>query len=219
MRIVGGELGPGDPIPGEIAFCEGAGVSRGAYREAVRMIAAKGLVVSRTRTGTRVAPRENWNLLDPDIVRWFFVAGRPPDYFIEGLYELRAVVEPQAAAFAAERRTDADLESFEEALTHMHEQPVGGCAWREADSLFHLTLLRATANPVLLALASGIQAAVAYTTEYKYHNLRGRRNPVEEHREVFERIRGRDAEGARRLMADLVLTAQHETLITRGAAE
>ena len=214
MRVVRGEFAVGDNLPGELVFCDQHGVSRTAYREAMRMIASKGLVVSRTRTGTRVAPREQWAFLDPDVVRWFFSCDPPPSRFIRDLYELRMFVEPQAAATAAERRTEADLAEIASALNRMGTARMTEAAWREADAAFHRSILRATGNEVLLSLASGICAAVAYTTEYKYRSLRHPRNPIEEHRAVFERIRDGDAEGARRLMQGLVGIALQETSAT-----
>ncbi len=209
--IVSGRLPPGGPVPREMVFCSEAGVSRSAYREAMRMLAAKGLVASRPRTGTRVTAHAAWNFLDPDVVRWFFAQGDPPEYFLQGLYELRDVVEPQAAALAAARCSCADLGAFEAALDGMARHRIGSPAWRAADSDFHHTLLRATGNLVLTSLASGICAAVNHTTEYKYRNLVRDRDPLVEHRAVFELIARRDAEGARAEMARLVSLAREET--------
>ncbi|MGE7207696.1 FadR/GntR family transcriptional regulator, partial [Sphingomonas sp. NPDC019816] len=62
--IVSGEYRPGDTLSGEVAFSEALDVSRSAYREAVQVLSAKGLVESRPKTGTRVLPRNRWNLLD-----------------------------------------------------------------------------------------------------------------------------------------------------------
>ncbi|QDY70204.1 FadR family transcriptional regulator [Qingshengfaniella alkalisoli] len=210
-HIVCGDYAPGDALPGEVSFCEDAGVSRSAYREAVRMVAAKGLIVSRPRTGTRVAPRENWNFLDPDMVRWFFQIDPPPDYFIEGLFELRAIMEPAAAELAALRRTDAHLETFEAALNGMKHHSRMSPEWREADQTFHRTLLEATGNDVLMSLASGICAAVNWTTDYKYRNLPEPRDPVGEHLDVYGCIVARDAEGARAIMTKLVRLALEDT--------
>src|SRR6516164_5559747 len=65
-RIVSGDLRPGDLLPSEPDL----GASRTVVREAVKVLAAKGLVESRPKTGTRVRPREAWNLLDPDVLAW-----------------------------------------------------------------------------------------------------------------------------------------------------
>jgi DNA-binding FadR family transcriptional regulator len=104
VRIVSGRARPGDILDGEIDASDRLEVSRTAYREAVRILAAKGLVESRPKVGTRVSRPERWHLLDPDVLSWIFER-EPDDRLVNGLFELRRIVEPQAAALAAERRT------------------------------------------------------------------------------------------------------------------
>ncbi|MDP8912578.1 MAG: GntR family transcriptional regulator, partial [Pseudomonadota bacterium] len=108
VAILSGEYGPGDTLSGEVAFSEALDVSRSAYREAMQVLAAKGLVESRPKAGTRVLPRERWNLLDPDVLAWAFT-GEPDIQLVRSLFELRAIIEPAAARLAAERRDRADL--------------------------------------------------------------------------------------------------------------
>ncbi len=76
VAILSGDYGPGHVLGAEVIAAELLGVSRTAYREAVQVLTAKGLVESRPKTGTRVLPRERWNLLDPDVLGWAF-AGEP----------------------------------------------------------------------------------------------------------------------------------------------
>ena len=99
IEIVGGIRRPGDILDGEIEASEELGISRTAYREAIRILAAKGLVESRPKAGTRITSRNRWNLLDPDILAWTF-EGEPDTQFIVDLFELREVIEPAAAAIA-----------------------------------------------------------------------------------------------------------------------
>ena len=81
--IVHGELGPGAPVPTEDELVSQFQVGRSALREGVKVLAGKGLLESRTSAGTRVRPRESWNLLDPDVlalaVRPAGQPGRRPD--------------------------------------------------------------------------------------------------------------------------------------------
>ena len=65
-RILRGEINPGDALEAGSVMA----ASRTALREAIRVLAAKGLVVARPKIGTRVTPRESWNLLDPDVMAW-----------------------------------------------------------------------------------------------------------------------------------------------------
>ncbi len=100
VAILSGEYAPGHVLDAEVIASEALGVSRTAYREAVQVLTAKGLVESRPKAGTRVLPRDRWNLLDPEVLAWAF-AGEPDILFIRGLFELRTIVEPAAAALAA----------------------------------------------------------------------------------------------------------------------
>lgn len=72
-------------------------MSRNAYREAIQVLTAKGLIESRPKAGTRVLPRNRWNLLDPEALAWAFT-GKPDVQFVRKLYELRSIVEPAAEA-------------------------------------------------------------------------------------------------------------------------
>src|SRR4029453_11093357 len=101
VRIVNGELKPGDTLP-DNGFFDGADVSRTVVREAIKVLAAKGLVESRPKVGTRVRPRRDWNLLDPDLLAWQIEAG-PDARFLEQAVELRRMIEPAAARLPPER--------------------------------------------------------------------------------------------------------------------
>src|SRR6476660_4217498 len=69
-RIVSGQYRPGETLPIEPRIQEEFGVSRTAVREAIRLLSAKGLTVSRPKIGTRIRPISDWNMLDPDVLRW-----------------------------------------------------------------------------------------------------------------------------------------------------
>ena len=166
--ILSGEYGPGDILSGEIAAAEALNVSRGAYREAMQVLAAKGLVESRPKTGTRVLPRERWNLLDPEVLAWAF-AGDPDARLIRSLFELRLVIEPAAAAFAAQRRSKADIKRMRDALNGMRRHSLATAEGRAAD--------RAVADA---AGSVGARKWVARPGAWRVQPGDGRRaNPVE----------------------------------------
>src|SRR6187549_206947 len=118
VLIVSGRYRAGHVLDGEVEASEQRKVSRTAYREALRILAAKGLVHSRPRVGTRVSPLENWHLLDPDVLSWAF-SGEPEPEVLHGLFELRTIVEPAAAALAAVRRDQKHLDTMRRALDSM----------------------------------------------------------------------------------------------------
>jgi len=100
MRIVAGEFKPGDRLPAEASLLAEYDVSRPVLREAVRVLVAKGLVLSRQRAGATVRLRSDWHLLDPDVLYWL-IQTQPPPQFVETLLTARRVFEPATAALAA----------------------------------------------------------------------------------------------------------------------
>jgi DNA-binding FadR family transcriptional regulator len=210
VAIVSGRYVPGDTLAGEIEFAERLDVSRSVYREAIRTLAAKGLVESRSNRGTRVSPYRHWNLLDPDVLAWMFEA-EPSQDFIRGLFELRMIVEPAAAELAAIRRNGRDLARMGHALEEMARHGLVVGQGREADQSFHDAILEATHNAPLMSLSSSIAAAVGWTTVFKQRKRRLPRDPLPEHRALYETIASGDAENARRTMTELVRLALVDT--------
>ncbi|MGN6820214.1 MAG: FadR/GntR family transcriptional regulator [Sphingomonas sp.] len=206
IEIVSGVRKPGDVLGGEIEASEELGISRTAYREAIRILAAKGLVESRPKAGTRITSRSRWNLLDPDILAWTF-EGEPDTQFILDLFELRSVIEPAAAGFAAQRRTEADLAEMETALQGMQAHGLADERGRAADQRFHRAILAAARNEPLIALASTVGAAVHWTTKFKQRRRALPRDPMPDHQRVHAAIEAGDAPAARQAMAELLQLA------------
>lgn len=213
IAIVSGEYAPGDTLSGEIAFSEALNVSRSAYREAVQVLTAKGLVESRPKTGTRILPRHRWNLLDPDVLAWAFT-GEPDIGFVRGLFELRAIVEPAAAALATERRDRTDLKAMKEALNAMRRHTLAVESGRAADRDFHKAILHATRNDALIALSASIGAVVGWTTQFKQRARALPRDPIPDHVRVFDAIAAGDIASASAAMATLVRLALEDTQLS-----
>lgn len=211
--ILCGKYPPGSTLSGEVEFSGALEVSRTAYREALQVLIGKGLVESRPKTGTRVLPREHWNLLDPEVLAWAF-AGEPDIDLVRHLFELRAIVEPAAAALAAERRSSGDLAAMKAALAAMAAHSLASEAGRSADRDFHDAILRATRNDALIALSSSIGAAVKWTTVFKYRTRGLPRDPLPEHDRVYEAIAAEDAGAAREAMHALIDLAHRETRLS-----
>jgi DNA-binding FadR family transcriptional regulator len=210
VAIVSGQYAPGDILNNEIDSSEQLQVSRSAYREAIRILAAKGLVESRPKTGTRVTERHRWSLLDPEVLAWFFES-EPSEEFLKGLYELRMIVEPAAAALAAERRDDGQLERMRKALIQMENRTLATEAGQAADRDFHDTVLEATGNAALFTLSSSIGAAVRWTTIFKQRKRELPRDPMPDHWKVFDAIAAGRPDQAREAMERLVGLALEDT--------
>ncbi len=208
--ILSGKYAPGEILSGEVAFAEELQVSRSAYREAIQVLSAKGLVASRPKAGTRVLPRDRWNLLDPEVLGWAF-AGEPDIEFVRSLFELRAIVEPAAARLAALRRDKGDLKSMKDALAAMRRHTLTTEAGRAADRDFHKAILQATRNDALLVLSASIGAAVNWTTQFKQRARALPRNPIPDHVRVYDAIAAGDAAAAAEAMNVLVDLALEDT--------
>ena len=209
--ILSGKYKPGDTLSGEIAFAEALDVSRAAYREAIQVLTAKGLVESRPKSGTQVLPRARWNLLDPDVLGWAFAEQAPDPSFVRSLFQLRRIVEPAAAALAAQYRDKDDLKALRSALAEMSRHTLASEAGRSADRDFHAAVLTATRNELLVVLTSSIGAAVNLTTFYKQRSRELPRNPIPDHRRVYQTIADGDPEAAHAAMLVLIDLALADT--------
>jgi len=210
VLIVSGRYKPGETLDGEIEASDQLRVSRGAYREAVRILAAKGLVESRPKVGTRISEPERWHLLDPDVLSWIFEL-EPDEKLLNGLFELRKIVEPRAAALAALRRTDAHLTTMAHALEGMAKHTLAVEAGRVADREFHAALLRASGNAFIVSLTTGVGAAISWTTIFKQRDEPLSRDPMPDHFRVFEAVKDADRDAAHSAMENLVDLALLDT--------
>lgn len=218
VMIVSGKYRPGDLLSGEISSSEQFAVSRTAYREAVRILAAKGLVDARPKVGTRVNPQSMWHLLDPDVLDWTFES-EPDLELLDSLFELRNVVESAAAGFAAQRRSSAHLQDMRSALEGMAAHTLATELGRQADLDFHTALLVATGNPFIISLANGVRAAIRTTTIYKHRKQALRRDPLPDHLRVFEAIAAKEPAEAQAAMSALIQLARIDTPTSKAVAK
>jgi GntR family transcriptional regulator, galactonate operon transcriptional repressor len=205
-RILSGALKPGhvfDPAAIEDDF----GVSRTAVREAMKVLAAKGLVDSRQKRGTFVRPRADWNLLDADVIRWQF-EGRGRRQFLDMLAEVRGIVEPAGARLAAERRTDEDLRALNDALAAMEKASDNGSSMVDADLSFHRALLAATHNELLTRMEMVIEAGLA-ERDRLVHAGRAE-DPLPSHRAVLDAVEAAEPARAEEAMVALLAQAQRD---------
>lgn len=220
VAIVTGQHPPGTTLPNEVEASVKLRVSRTAYREAVRILAAKGLVESRPKAGTRVSARERWSLLDPDVLAWTFGSeSEPSESFIRALFELREIVEPQAAALAAQRRSADQLARMGHALEEMSKHGLSTAEGRAADQIFHEEILKAAGNELLMTLTTSIGAAVRWTTIYKQRRHRLPRDPIPDHRRLYAAIAAADAARATDAARELIQLAHQDTKRSLEARE
>jgi DNA-binding FadR family transcriptional regulator len=201
-RVVSGAYPAGAVLPNEEQLCQELQVSRTALREAVKVLAAKGLLEARPRIGTRVRVRDQWNLLDPDILAWRCATGADAE-FLRHLTELREIIEPAAASLAATSRTPEQLAAIAAALQDMRNAPAVN-QWIEADLAFHTAILRATNNPLLMPLAAIIGSALESLLGVTARSAGDFKRALPDHQKVFEAIEGGDAQSALHRMAGML---------------
>ncbi len=208
-RIVSGEIAEGAFLPREAELAEQFSAGRQAVREALKVLAAKGLVFSRRRTGTKVLPRSSWNLLDPDVLAW-----HPPHAvqtsLLSDLEEVRRLMEPVAAAYAAERGDAAAVAAIGAALDQMRGT-VGEVsdAFHNADVNFHAAIFAASGNQVIAhlidILAPLLQASFRAQVAAADHGYWDQIVPL--HAAVYDAIVAHDSAKARHCMESLLEVA------------
>lgn len=188
VLIDDGDVGIGDQLPTESDLIEMFNVSRTAVREAVKTLAAVGVLEIRPGVGTFVTGSR------PGPLRALPGHAGPMDQGdLFELLELRFIFEPEAAALAAERATSEDLEELQRCVAVL-EKALGTGVKPPEDLGFHLAIARATRNGALVDVSSLI--ARFYQQDEQLPDA----IDVQEHREIYEAIRDRDPEAARAAM-------------------
>ena len=157
--IVSGRHAQHGVLPGDAELMQRFGVSRTVLREALRVLAGKGLVQAKARIGTRVRDRAEWNLFDRDVLLWHAHAGFDAAFLMH-LSEMRMALEPEAAALAAERRTPLQLQQLYAHVDRMGAEGASPADFVTADLNFHLAVSVAAANPFLRSIATLIEVAL-----------------------------------------------------------
>lgn len=202
QRIVRGDYPPGTVLPNEAEWSGMFGVSRSVVREAIKILMAKRLLSSRPKVGSRVEPRENWNLLDRDVLIWYASA---PDRmgFLRSIQEFRHIIEPEAAALAAARRTDEEMKAISAACFDMGAASTL-LARTAADTRFHMGILRAARNDLLLPLVTVINSALDHLFQYVTREMNDLRHAQDLHENIEQAIRQRRPDAARKAVRRLL---------------
>lgn len=203
--IISGRFPAGDKIPSEPELLERFGVSRTSLREALKTLTGKGLLVVKTRVGTKVSDRIRWNLFDPEVLAWKVSAGMDAD-FRRHLAEVRRAVEPATAELASSHRTVEDLATMREAIETMRSETVSEYGFARADLALHLAIGAASKNPMLRSVASVIETALleAFTLSPPTRAPELHRETVDAHARIVDCIEARDGSGAAAAMLAVI---------------
>jgi DNA-binding FadR family transcriptional regulator len=192
-----------DSLPTEAELCEKFGVSRSAVREAVKMLSAKGLISSKPRQGIRILPEDQWNIFDPDLLRWS-LESRPSLKVLKEFLQVRIAIEPEAAALAARTADETKLAAIEAALTRMRNAEENSNEDLESDIAFHISILYASNNRFYIRLrdfiATALRVSISHTSPIKGSHD----GIIEDHTKVYNAIRSGNPERAKQSMLALV---------------
>lgn len=190
------------PFPTEGELSRQHGISRSVTREAVKMLAAKGLLSARPRQGTVVEPTGNWNLFDPDVLSWLLERKFTID-LLQQFSQLRSAIEPAAAELAARHATPEAIAAIRAGHQRMVEAELGNGDPLDADIAFHVAILAASGNPFFTQFRDVVSTALR--TSIKFTNrIKGRTADVGEHGAVLLAIEARDPQAARKAMSRII---------------
>jgi GntR family transcriptional regulator, sialic acid-inducible nan operon repressor len=150
-QIVGGTIGPGEPLPSEPSIAARFGVSKPIVREMVQTLASLGMVIVQQGKRTIVLPDKGWDVLDLRVQEAFQMEGRGHELNRQ-LYEARVILERSAASLAAKRATNVDVEELQLLVAEMSEISAAKPdlnAFLLVDRAFHERVAEASANRVL----------------------------------------------------------------------
>lgn len=211
--IVRGGVAPGQALPTEPEIAAQFQVSKTVVREAIRGLAAKGMIQARTRLGTRVRPRDDWHILDPDVLTWQLDA-EPDQQFLRDFEEFRNAVEPAAARIASQRATEVDHDEIDAALERMRANVDSPEDYFAADLEFHSALLAATHNQLLRGLRDAVRAALTVRHANVSTILHDMHESLPHHERVAEAVRaGQPAESVRAMLYLLGLYERDDALL------
>ena len=205
LSIVNGEFKASEVLPQEETLAERFMVSRSGLREAVKVLSGKGLVRTARRYGSRVCSQEEWNYLDPDVLRWHLTSPANLPQFLRDIGEMRLLLEPAAVGFAVERATPGEIRQI---LKLAGRLPIASTADTvEIDIAFHLAVLRASHNLIIAGLCPAMDVLLrAYFWSMWKLRPEGPRHlaNINLHQSMAQAIADRDGETAKNALTEML---------------
>jgi DNA-binding FadR family transcriptional regulator len=199
-RIVARGYEPGDLIEDEAGLAEKYQVSRSVIRDAVKILVGKGLLEVRRGIGTRVRARGSWGLLDDDVMAWHHAAPVSVEFLLQ-LTDMRSIIEPKAARWAAGRATSEERGAIAAAQLRMERAPGDVEDFIVADAVYHRTILRAAHNEILRAMEGVIFSSLIGSIRLTNATEDRNKLAIPLHRAVTDAIMARDGDAAETAMS------------------
>ncbi|MFG2939126.1 FadR/GntR family transcriptional regulator [Streptomyces sp. NPDC048282] len=208
--ITAGEYPPGSVLRTD-ELAQHFQVSRSVMREAVRVLESMHLVESRRRVGVTVRPKAEWNVYDPQVIRWR-LAGADRPHQLRSLTVLRSAIEPVAAGLSARHATPEQCAELTECALGMVANSRGHRleAYLVHDMAFHRVILAASGNEMFARLADVVAEVLAGRTHHEVMFEDPDPAAVTLHVQVAEAVREGDATRAEQLTREITVGALHE---------
>ncbi len=204
-RIANGTYPQGSTLAIEQELAANLGVGRNALREAVKVLSGKGLISTAPRSGTKVRPRDEWNMLDPDVLAWHADPEAATREFMLDLIELRRIIEPKAAELAAKRATKEDIATILAAYEDMAAAGSDQHKKMETDIAFHTAILKASHNTVLSHFKHAISTYLrAHIPQGKIQDEETTKEDLERHHQIAWSIASGKAKTAHSLTVEML---------------
>ena len=197
--ITSGRLRPGDRLPAERDLAKILGVGRSTVREAIR--ALESLSVLETRAGEGTFLRAGPNPKGPDLLTATLLQSWDNRH---KLFEVRFVIEPDLAAFAARRATSEQIARMRDALQDQEHLIKSGDIAIKPDTAFHFVVAEAAGNPILLRIMDNLMDLLRETREASLQRGGRPLQSLKQHRAILRAIENRDAKLAFRRMEEHV---------------
>ena len=210
LAICAGDLASGSVVRIE-QLEEQNGVSRSVVREAIRVLASMGLVASRRRIGVQILPATEWNLYDPQVIRWR-LASPARIAQLRSLTELRTAIEPEAARLAAVR---APLAGASELMGLAGKLWAAGQSndaetFLTLDIQFHRLVLSSSGNEMFAKLNTLVEEVLTGRTQYGLMPRHPHNAALQLHVDVASAIQRGNADEAHAAMLGIMERAFNE---------
>ena len=199
QMIVDKEFEPGDKLPNEFKLCESLDVARTTLREAIKILVSSNILEIRRGRGTFVSEKPG---ITKDPLGVTFI---DDDNLLLHFFEVRLLVEPEMAEYAAERRSEEELENIKKALDKVSELIAKGENHTEADIEFHNEIAKATKNPILPRIVPIINDGIIGGYEKTKNNPEASEVVMDHHKKIFEAIKSEDKKAAKEYMKEHIL--------------
>lgn len=201
------KLPVGSKLPTEREMCESFGVSRTALREALRRLSARGLINIQKGSGMYVSEIRIEDAINS--LNLYYDLKFDND-LLSQFIEVRRLFEPEIARLAAMNRTEQNMKELEKNLAEFEKcNPDNTQMEADLDNRFHLTIAKATTNPIMQITMEPIYSLLPRMRNYIYANVEGeKKNTLEAHRLLVEAIRNKNENDAYEIMKKHLIRTQ-----------